>query len=174
MAVTDALAVSPSVFGAGLAADDLILTLYFTTIYTLAKSIPPDVPPATAERVELGSSETHVAAAAGTIEVSSGPGTSGGGVGPSGGTAHQGGPASQADVMLPAASASSSATPSAQTGRPGGADGHGGGIEMKPIQVSPSGEPITVLGHATALCCIHRPLMHCALLQEPSSIPLAS
>jgi hypothetical protein len=27
---------------AGLAADDLILTLYFTSIYTLAKTIPPD------------------------------------------------------------------------------------------------------------------------------------
>ena len=42
MAVTEALSVSPSVFGAGLAADDLILTLYFTTIYALAKSIPPE------------------------------------------------------------------------------------------------------------------------------------
>ena len=60
MAVTDALAVSPSVFGAGRAADDLILTLYFTTIYTLAKSIPPDPPPSTiAGTVESGISGTH-------------------------------------------------------------------------------------------------------------------
>ena len=65
MAVTDALAVSPSVFGAGLAADDLILTLYFTTIYTLAKSIPPDLPSAAmAVRAETGGSETHAAATA--------------------------------------------------------------------------------------------------------------
>lgn len=28
--------------GAGLAADDLILTLYFATLYTLAKAVPPD------------------------------------------------------------------------------------------------------------------------------------
>ena len=42
MAVSDSLSISPSVFGAGLAADDLILTLYFTAIYALAKNIPPD------------------------------------------------------------------------------------------------------------------------------------
>ncbi|KAG2425993.1 hypothetical protein HXX76_013364 [Chlamydomonas incerta] len=42
MAVSEALDVSPSVFGAGLAADDLILTLYFVTIYYLARRIPPD------------------------------------------------------------------------------------------------------------------------------------
>ena len=80
MAVTDALAVSPSVFGAGLAADDLILTLYFTTIYTLAKSIPPDPPSAAmTARAETGGSETDAAAA----EASSSSGTSNGGAAPS-------------------------------------------------------------------------------------------
>lgn len=42
MAVCEALAISPSTFGAGLAADDLILTLYFATLYSLARGIPPD------------------------------------------------------------------------------------------------------------------------------------
>ncbi|GAX86288.1 hypothetical protein CEUSTIGMA_g13700.t1 [Chlamydomonas eustigma] len=45
MAVTESLEVSPSIFGAGLAADDLILTLYFTAIYSLARALPPDSPP---------------------------------------------------------------------------------------------------------------------------------
>lgn len=44
MAVSEALSISPSTFGAGLAADDLILTAYFTAIYALAKNIPPDAP----------------------------------------------------------------------------------------------------------------------------------
>lgn len=43
MAVSESLSIAPSTFGAGLAADDLILTLYFTTIYTLAKAIPPEL-----------------------------------------------------------------------------------------------------------------------------------
>lgn len=42
MAVSEALSISPSTFGAGLAADDLILTVYFTVLYSLAKNIPPD------------------------------------------------------------------------------------------------------------------------------------
>ncbi|KIY99914.1 hypothetical protein MNEG_8047 [Monoraphidium neglectum] len=42
MAVSEALSITPSTFGAGLAADDLILTLYFTALYSLAKNIPPD------------------------------------------------------------------------------------------------------------------------------------
>lgn len=42
MAVSEALSISPSTFGAGLAADDLILTFYFTALYSLAKHIPPD------------------------------------------------------------------------------------------------------------------------------------
>ncbi|GIL68447.1 hypothetical protein Vafri_21724 [Volvox africanus] len=42
MAVSEALSISPSTFGAGLAADDLILTFYFFSIYYLARNIPPD------------------------------------------------------------------------------------------------------------------------------------
>lgn len=42
MAVSETLSIPPSVFGAGLAADDLILTIYFAALYTLAKSVPPD------------------------------------------------------------------------------------------------------------------------------------
>ncbi|GIM12970.1 hypothetical protein Vretimale_16155 [Volvox reticuliferus] len=45
MAVSEALSISPSTFGAGLAADDLILTLYFVSIYYLARNIPPDGAP---------------------------------------------------------------------------------------------------------------------------------
>ena len=136
MAVTDALAVSPSVFGAGLAADDLILTLYFTTIYTLAKSIPPDPPSAaTAGRMETGGgSETDAAAA----EVGSSSGTSDGGAGTLGRTSRQEGTASQTDAILLAAP--SSAATSDQAGQAGHVGGHGGGIEMKPIHVSVLGD----------------------------------
>eukprot|EP00798_Chlamydomonas_sp_ICE-L_P030420 gene30420-35425_t len=42
MAVADSNHLSASVFGAGLAADDLILTIYFTSIFSLAKSILSD------------------------------------------------------------------------------------------------------------------------------------
>jgi len=42
IAVSEALSIPPSTFGAGLAADDLILTLYFTALYSLAKHIPPE------------------------------------------------------------------------------------------------------------------------------------
>eukprot|EP00198_Chlamydomonas_reinhardtii_P012311 XP_001701648.1 predicted protein [Chlamydomonas reinhardtii] len=43
MAVSETLDITPSTFGAGLAADDLILTLYFVAIYYLARRIPPDL-----------------------------------------------------------------------------------------------------------------------------------
>lgn len=42
VAVAGALEVPSSLFGAGLAADDLILTCYFAAIYSLARKIPPD------------------------------------------------------------------------------------------------------------------------------------
>ncbi|GBG00384.1 hypothetical protein Rsub_13136 [Raphidocelis subcapitata] len=42
MAVSEALSISPSTFGAGLAADDLILTLYFTALYSLARGVPAE------------------------------------------------------------------------------------------------------------------------------------
>ena len=49
MAVSESLSLDASTFGAGLAADDLILTLYFTTLYALAKTIPPDAGQAQAQ-----------------------------------------------------------------------------------------------------------------------------
>jgi uncharacterized membrane protein len=42
VAVSGALEVPPSLFGAGLAADDLILTCYFAAIYALARKVPAD------------------------------------------------------------------------------------------------------------------------------------
>jgi len=42
VAVAGALDVPAGLFGAGLAADDLILTCYFAAIYALARRIPPD------------------------------------------------------------------------------------------------------------------------------------
>lgn len=42
VAVTEALGASPSIVAAGLAADNLICALYFTSIFALASSIPPD------------------------------------------------------------------------------------------------------------------------------------
>lgn len=39
MAVSETLDITPSTFGAGLAADDLILTLYFVAIYYLARCV---------------------------------------------------------------------------------------------------------------------------------------
>lgn len=49
MAVSETLSISPSTFGAGLAADDLILTLYFVAVYSLAKTVPPDAGQAAAD-----------------------------------------------------------------------------------------------------------------------------
>jgi uncharacterized membrane protein len=42
VAVSGALEVPPSLFGAGLAADDLILTCYFAAIYALARKVPAE------------------------------------------------------------------------------------------------------------------------------------
>ena len=42
VAVTEALGASPSIVAAGLAADNLICAIYFTTIFALASSSPPD------------------------------------------------------------------------------------------------------------------------------------
>jgi len=42
VAVTEALGASPSIVAAGLAADNLICAIYFTTLFALATSIPPD------------------------------------------------------------------------------------------------------------------------------------
>lgn len=48
MAVSESLSISPSTFGAGLAADDLILTMYFTALYSLARPVPPEAGDASA------------------------------------------------------------------------------------------------------------------------------
>jgi hypothetical protein len=64
--VCDALSISPSTFGAGLAADDLILTLYFITIYSLAKHIPPD-PPAQQQPADGQQQQQQQQAAAGSL-----------------------------------------------------------------------------------------------------------
>lgn len=42
VAIAEALGVSPSVLAAGLAADNVICALYFTTLFALASKIPPE------------------------------------------------------------------------------------------------------------------------------------
>lgn len=70
MAVSETLSISPSTFGAGLAADDLILTLYFVAIYTLAKAVPPDAGQAAADAAAGGAHNEGVGGK--TITVSEG------------------------------------------------------------------------------------------------------
>jgi hypothetical protein len=76
MAVSETLTISPSVFGAGLAADDLILTLYFTSLYALARNIPPEAGVSTGSSSSSSSSSSdhggHTGAAAKTVVVSRG------------------------------------------------------------------------------------------------------
>ena len=40
--VSEALSLSPSARMAGLAADDLIVSVYFLTLYALARQVPPE------------------------------------------------------------------------------------------------------------------------------------
>ncbi|XP_059667122.1 uncharacterized protein LOC132312674, partial [Cornus florida] len=47
VAVSKALGVSPSVLAAGLAADNVICAVYFTTLFALASKIPPEASPTT-------------------------------------------------------------------------------------------------------------------------------
>lgn len=42
VAVSEALGVSPSVLAAGLAADNVICAVYFTSLFALASRIPPE------------------------------------------------------------------------------------------------------------------------------------
>lgn len=42
VAISDALGVSSSVLAAGLAADNVICAVYFTTLFALASKIPPE------------------------------------------------------------------------------------------------------------------------------------
>mgnify|MGYP001810572800 FL=1 len=77
MAVSEALSISPSTFGAGLAADDLILTLYFTALYSLAKHIPPDA----GGDADGGSKASGLGEAQGGVDGGGGSGGSHGGGG---------------------------------------------------------------------------------------------
>jgi uncharacterized membrane protein len=65
VAVTEALGASPSIVAAGLAADNLICAVYFTTLFALASGIPPD-PPST---LTSGSVELTDGSSRGTIKV---------------------------------------------------------------------------------------------------------
>lgn len=47
VAISDALGVSPSILAAGLAADNVICAVYFTTLFALASKIPPENPSST-------------------------------------------------------------------------------------------------------------------------------
>lgn len=42
VAVSEALGVSPSVMAAGIAVDNVICAIYFTTLFALASKIPPE------------------------------------------------------------------------------------------------------------------------------------
>lgn len=42
VAISDALGVRPSVLTAGLAADNVICAVYFTTLFALASKVPPE------------------------------------------------------------------------------------------------------------------------------------
>lgn len=46
VAVSEALQTTPSILAAGLAADNLICAIYFTSLFALAANIPPDAPTA--------------------------------------------------------------------------------------------------------------------------------
>ncbi|CAM6110503.1 unnamed protein product [Calypogeia fissa] len=54
VAVSEALQTTPSVLAAGLAADNLICAVYFTSLFALAANIPPDAPSADGEGKPLG------------------------------------------------------------------------------------------------------------------------
>lgn len=44
VAIADALGVSPSILAAGLAADNVICAVYFSTLFALASKVPPEAP----------------------------------------------------------------------------------------------------------------------------------
>ncbi|KAJ9556548.1 hypothetical protein OSB04_011162 [Centaurea solstitialis] len=58
VAIAEALRVSPSVLAAGLAADNVICAVYFTTLFALAAKIPPENLASTADVEEDGKSES--------------------------------------------------------------------------------------------------------------------
>ena len=53
MAISEALEVTPSVLAAGLAADNVICAIYFTTLFALASGIPPEASTATTGSVQF-------------------------------------------------------------------------------------------------------------------------
>ncbi|GLC33754.1 hypothetical protein PLESTB_000112100 [Pleodorina starrii] len=127
MAVSEALSLSPSTFGAGLAADDLILTLYFVAIYALARNIPPDQ-----AAVAAGG-----AAAAGGEEGGAG---AGGGQAPAQGQGQGQAEGQQASVA------------GTSTGAAGGGGGHGGGGGGGKVITVP--EALAALSLSAAVCYV--------------------
>lgn len=57
VAISEALGVSPSVLAAGLAADNVICAVYFTTLFALASRIPAEPSPSTSDATENIESE---------------------------------------------------------------------------------------------------------------------
>lgn len=58
VAISEALGVSPSVLAAGLAADNVICAVYFTTLFALASKIPPEASTSTNDSVKNMDSES--------------------------------------------------------------------------------------------------------------------
>lgn len=58
VAISEALGVSPSVLAAGLAADNVICAVYFTTLFALASKIPPEASTSTNDSVTNMDSES--------------------------------------------------------------------------------------------------------------------
>ncbi|KAG8638381.1 hypothetical protein MANES_14G023100v8 [Manihot esculenta] len=59
VAIADALEVSSSVLASGLAADNVICAIYFTTLFALASKIPPESSTETNVEIESGSEPTN-------------------------------------------------------------------------------------------------------------------
>ncbi|PIA34266.1 hypothetical protein AQUCO_03800094v1 [Aquilegia coerulea] len=55
VAVSEALGVSPSVLAAGIAADNVICAIYFTSLFALASNIPPEPSTSTNDRMDTES-----------------------------------------------------------------------------------------------------------------------
>ncbi|PSC76722.1 putative membrane -like isoform X2 isoform A [Micractinium conductrix] len=70
VAVSEALALSPSARMAGLAADDLIVSAYFLTLYALARGVPPEQPSTASldEQAAGGAPAPAASASPGTLQ----------------------------------------------------------------------------------------------------------
>ncbi len=133
VAVSEALELSPSARMAGLAADDLIVSAYFVSLYALAKKVPPENASAAPAAGGGGELQAAAAAAAGAAGIAA--------AAPAAPQAWRAqpqaaGPAPPAD---PAAAQQAAAADQAGSSQGGG---HGGGGD---------GRTITVLHGATAL-----------------------